>query len=1280
MSSMARPNALLLAVCLGFAWGSAPPTAVSLGINGLQGADVDGTPFPAEGGFVLSWAVQQPQQAASPTAFEVQLVDEWSDFPAGAAGAAATGARSRRPARLGAPLSWSSGKQEGGGSSLALPANLTALLQPDASYRWRVRLWAAGAADPAPWSAEAAAFDVAPAAAAWADAAWIGGGSELRTDWALPAGASVVRARAYAAGLGAFELFLNGAKVGDHLMDAGEAVYDQKTLFAGFNVTSLLRSGASNAVGARLGNSKWGYLDIYTNRTALGDQSGDASRCFRLLLAATLSDGTEQRLVTTAAAAAAAASASGAGAWAYRHGPIVYDHLWHGEIYDSRQEAPGGAQGWASAPLASFPAGTWTSPAAAMAPAAGALFPQLMPPIRALHTFAPARVVRRSSVCSAPALGGSALEGGVVHMGCAGGQGVIEAIDFASYGTPLHTGDPDCSALAENPACASPNTLAAVRALCVNKSSCAVRADTSLFGPEDPCSGVVKHLAVRARGSADCKPAPPPAGTSVNATLLFDFGQNMAGVSTLTLDAAALRAAVAADANARGGAAPVVILRLRHTEILDDSGGAFNNYFPGMEFNRASATCSMPDWYARKWYECANQTDAYIFEAAAATDTADDDARSFTASFSYHGFRYVEVHAAQLLPDGTEAPLTGALAAAFPFSAAVEARRANSDVRPLAHVDLAQTERQQSAGADADADAGADADADADAVEAALLIEQIFNATIASHLSNLWSIPTDCPQREKRGWMGDAGISSSSLATFFDSEAFHVNFLRLIRDNQRKLCTTQPQTTINGPCHSALHNATTYFNGSVPDVVPFPTSPYGGNPGSTDWQTAYVMIARSVLLHYGARAAPALADLWESLDLFMDYLDRIADKATGLLLTGARGDWIPPEGNGKGPYPTPTAPIAAFFHTLSVSYMAEIAEAIGRTDDAARYAARFEANKRAYHKKFFNGHTGTGALGVRCCYDKGSQTSNIMALHLGLVPDDLVNATVGMLVASIRDREANKPAPLGQRPPPSPPQAVAVAVDGAAAPPAASATALPPWGSGSHMDIGIFGTTFFFEVLHAHGQDAAALDVLTETSYPSFGYMIARNATTLWEAWDGTATSIGSLGTSRNHIMFGGGVNRFIAAAVGGLTTDTRPLAARAGGAGWRRLLVAPAPAAMRLLRRGGASRLTPSGEARVAWRRSAAGAVELDIDVPAHAVAEVQLPLLDLAHAGSGSGARVAVGACEIQCSASMLTTTAGACEAVGAARCRQRESDGEHVLLMRLPVGAHRIRAQSA
>ena len=43
--------------------------------------------------------------------------------------------------------------------------------------------------------------------------------------------------------------------------------------------------------------------------------------------------------------------------WFARHGPIVYDHVWHGEIYDSRLETN---PAWDDAPLAAFPAGVWS--------------------------------------------------------------------------------------------------------------------------------------------------------------------------------------------------------------------------------------------------------------------------------------------------------------------------------------------------------------------------------------------------------------------------------------------------------------------------------------------------------------------------------------------------------------------------------------------------------------------------------------------------------------------------------------------------------------------------------------------------------------------------------------------------------------------------------------------------------------------------------------------------------------------------------------------------------
>ena len=117
--------------------------------------------------------------------------------------------------------------------------------------------------------------------------------------------------------------------------------------------------------------------------------------------------------------------------------------------------------------------------------------------------------------------------------------------------------------------------------------------------------------------------------------------------------------------------------------------------------------------------------------------------------------------------------------------------------------------------------------------------------------------------------------------------------------------------------------------------------------------------------------------------------------------TGARGDWVPVPGG----LATPTDEVAAFFHTLCVGYMAEIAQALGRQHDSDMYTARFAANKLAYHKKFFNQNT-TNTDSSRCCYGLGSQTSNIFALHLGLVPEEYVNLTVSSLVASIQTRSA----------------------------------------------------------------------------------------------------------------------------------------------------------------------------------------------------------------------------------------------------------------------------------
>jgi alpha-L-rhamnosidase len=112
---------------------------------------------------------------------------------------------------------------------------------------------------------------------------------------------------------------------------------------------------------------------------------------------------------------------------------------------------------------------------------------------------------------------------------------------------------------------------------------------------------------------------------------------------------------------------------------------------------------------------------------------------------------------------------------------------------------------------------------------------------IHSHANR--SIPTDCPQREKRGWMGDAHMSSSELNFNLDGELFHTNFLQLIRDDQLRGCWSSPQTSRDTPCDG---QSVMKANGSVPDVTPYSTSPYGSFPGAPVWESALVVITRNL--------------------------------------------------------------------------------------------------------------------------------------------------------------------------------------------------------------------------------------------------------------------------------------------------------------------------------------------------------------------------------------------------------------------------------------------------
>jgi hypothetical protein len=165
--------------------------------------------------------------------------------------------------------------------------------------------------------------------------------------------------------------------------------------------------------------------------------------------------------------------------------------------------------------------------------------------------------------------------------------------------------------------------------------------------------------------------------------------------------------------------------------------------------------------------------------------------------------------------------------------------------------------------------------------------------------------------------------------------------------------------------------------------------------------------------------------------------------------------------------------------------MAEIAHAIGRPADAARYTARLESNRKAYHTYFFNNdnNDSINTRGVeqtdvnevdssprgatRCCYGSGSQADNVFALFIGAVPPEHTTRTVAMLTTSINNHLATKPGDV---------RSSAMSMEREAT----THVGDPVWGDGPHMDVGIFGTTYIFDVLHAYGEDSLGIALLNQ--------------------------------------------------------------------------------------------------------------------------------------------------------------------------------------------------------
>jgi alpha-L-rhamnosidase len=320
-------------------------------------------------------------------------------------------------------------------------------------------------------------------------------------------------------------------------------------------------------------------------------------------------------------------------------------------------------------------------------------------------------------------------------------------------------------------------------------------------------------------------------------------------------------------------------------------------------------------------------------------------------------------------------------------------------------------------------------------------------------------------------------------------------------------------------------------DGSLPDTVP---RKYGGVPGDLGWQTAYPLLCWYMWQQYGDRRI--LEENYDALKKYVAFLRSHAQDNVYRLHW--EGDWVELAH-------TPGDYIGDVWYYYDVSLFSKMAQILGKSDEAASYGQLAGQVKDALNRTFFDAHTDN--------YANGTQTANAMALFLDLVPKEHREAVQRSLTDDI------------------------------------------VYGHNTHLTTGFIGVKFLMPLLTSLGRSDLAYDLAVQTTYPSWGYMVERGATTLWELWQDKA---GPAMNSHDHIMFGS-VGAWFYNALGGINLGPESV-------GYQRIRIAPQ--IVEDLHWASASVETVRGTVSSSWSHSP-GVITLDVTVPVSSDAQVVVP-----------------------------------------------------------------------
>ena len=349
---------------------------------------------------------------------------------------------------------------------------------------------------------------------------------------------------------------------------------------------------------------------------------------------------------------------------------------------------------------------------------------------------------------------------------------------------------------------------------------------------------------------------------------------------------------------------------------------------------------------------------------------------------------------------------------------------------------------------------------------------QIIDRAIRSNWQAVW---TDCPHREKLGWLEQDWLNGEGLVYNYDCRSMIEQTMQNIADAQHAngaVPTTAPEYI--------------YFKGKWLD--PFAESP--------EWGGALVAFPFLYLQHYGddrmvKKYAPQM----------FRYVDYLQSKDSCRILKQGLGDWYD-YGKGRSGFSqnTPMPLVATAHYYLWVKLTQKAAAMSGKTAEANRYAILASEILQAFQKEFLHiekaassGKSSSDAVVKdavvkdaieKTYYGSGSQASNAIPLALGMVPSQYRKQVLQHLVDDIHAHH-------------------------------------------DRLTTGDVGNRYLFQALLENGYADLWYKMLAHNDVPGYGFQIKKGMTTLTEQWNP------EMGASMNHFMMAHINNHFLSDIVG---------------------------------------------------------------------------------------------------------------------------------------------------